>query len=84
MLLIPIKESIEALSLKDSNYHYTPNIFILSCRHNKFAKQGRKRIERKRKRGFLLLDKVKAQVAKEGYVVNQEEEEISYEDNEDR
>ena len=37
--------------------------------------QKRKKISRKKKRGFLLVDKVKTQLINEGYTVNQDEEE---------
>jgi hypothetical protein len=57
--------------MKDANYHFTPNIFILSCRYNKKSKNPRKKVERKRKRGFLLLDKINTQLEKEVYIVNQ-------------
>lgn len=81
MLLYSMKEAIEAPSLKDSSYHYTPNIFILSSRCNLKAKQKRKKVDRKKKRGFLLVDRVKTQLEKEGYTVNQDEE--SYLDDSD-
>ena len=38
--------------------------------------QKRKKISRKKKRGFLLLDKVKTQLVEDGYTVNQDDEEI--------
>ena len=72
MLLYSIKESIEAPTLKDSNYHFTPNIFILSCKNNNKSLHKRQKITRKKKRGFLLIDKVKTQFAKEVYTVNQD------------
>lgn len=70
-----MKEAIQAPSLKDSNFHYTPNIFILACKYNKNAKQSRKKKDRRNKRGFLWLDKVKTQLAKEWYTVNHDVDE---------
>lgn len=66
-----MKESIEAPTLKDPNFHYIPNIFILTCKYNKRSKQERKPIRRLRKRGFLLLDRVKTQISKDWYTVNE-------------
>ena len=73
MLLIPMKESIEGPSLRDSSYHYSPNIFILSARCKIKEKQKRNKFLRKNKRGFLFVDKVKAQLEKEGFTVNHED-----------
>lgn len=47
MLLISLKESIEAPSLKDSDFHFLPNVFILTCRHSKQSKQFRKKKTRR-------------------------------------
>ena len=68
-----MKESIEAPSLKDSNYHYSPNIFILSARFKIKEKHRRKKFLRKSKRGFLFVDRVKAQLVKDCFTVNHED-----------
>jgi len=68
--------------MKDASYHYTPNIFILSCRYNMKSKNTRKKTERKKKRGFLILDKINTHLEKEVYTVNQEDESIYEEDTE--
>lgn len=70
MLLFLIKEAIEAPSLKDPNLHFTPNIFILTCRHSKQLRQKRRKADRLRKRGLFSLDKVKTELVKNGYTVN--------------
>lgn len=72
MLLLQMKQAIEAPSLKDPSYHFTPNIFILTCRHSRQSKQNRKKNDRKKRKGFLLLDKVKTQFARDWYTVNQD------------
>lgn len=81
MLVISLKESIEAPSLKDSDFHFTPNIFILTCRYSKMSKQLRKKKKRKESRIQMSIDQVKVQFDNDWYNVKKEDSE-SYFDQE--
>jgi hypothetical protein len=73
MLLIAVKESIEAPCLKDSDFHFTPNIFILTCRHSKQSKQFRKKKGRRSIKLPVQLDSVKTELDNDWYNVKKED-----------
>lgn len=70
MLLFPLKEAIEAPTLRGPEYHYVPNIFILGCRNSRRFNQTRSKVERRHNRcDLLLLDKIKAEATKKKFTV---------------
>jgi len=70
MLLFPMKEAIEAPTLRGPEYHYVPNIFILGRKYNKKHCQTRSKVDRRHNRCDLsLLNRIKTTTTKKKMTV---------------